>query len=67
MLLWLTAAEQKPFIVKIIEPPRDPTGLSEVIVQAIGFTGAVTLAAVLLGVLMAAVLFWIRSRRPLDH
>jgi len=51
-----------PIIVRIIEPPRDPTGLADVLLGSIGLTGAIVLAAVLLGVIMAAVLFWIRSR-----
>jgi hypothetical protein len=51
-----------PIIVKIIQPARDPIGLARIIFQAIGFTGAVTLLAVLLGLVLAGVMVWIRSR-----
>jgi len=53
-----------PIIVKLIEPPTDPTGIgiAHVIMQAMGFTGAVTLLAVVMGVLLAGVMYWVRSR-----
>jgi hypothetical protein len=52
-----------PIIVKIIEAPHDPTGLAGVLIGAIGLTGVIVLAAVTLGVLVGALIFWIRSRR----
>ena len=54
-----------PIIVKLIEPPSDPTGigLAHVIFQAMGFTAAVTLLAVALGVVLAAVMHWVRRRQ----
>ncbi|MGE5243172.1 MAG: hypothetical protein ACM3SQ_02965 [Betaproteobacteria bacterium] len=59
--------QQSPIIVKIVESPRDPTGISDVLIQALGFTGFVVLVAVVLGLAIGAVMFWIRSRRPLEH
>jgi hypothetical protein len=59
----MTQAEpSKPIIVKIIEPPHDPTGIADVLIGSLGLTGAILLAAVVMGVLMAGVLFWFRSR-----
>jgi hypothetical protein len=52
----------KPIIVKIVETPHDPTGLADVLIGAVGLTGAIALVAVLSGMLFAAVLFWYRSR-----
>ena len=54
-----------PVIVKIISPPKDTTGLStlaDVLIGSLGLTGAIVLGALLLGVVMAAVMFWFRSR-----
>ena len=56
---------QKPIIVKIIQPPKDPTGISDAIIQAIGLTGAITLLAIVCGVVIALVLFWSRWRHGL--
>ncbi len=56
-----------PVIVKIITPPRDPTGISDVIIGAIGLTGFIVVLAIVLGLLMAGILFWFRSRNPLSH
>ena len=54
---------QSPIIVKLIEPPKDPTGIADVIIGALGFTAAVTLLAVVLGLLLAAVMVWVRRRQ----
>jgi hypothetical protein len=53
----------KPLIVKIIEPPHDPTGIADVLIGSLGLTGAIVLMAVVCGVLFAGVMFWFRSRR----
>jgi hypothetical protein len=58
----VSAAQQNPIIVKVIEPPHDPTGISDVIIGAIGLTGAIVLAAVVIGLLFGGVMFWVRSR-----
>ena len=52
----------QPLIVKIVELPSDPTGLADVLIGALGLTGVIVVMAVLLGFVMGAVLFWIRSR-----
>ena len=57
--------QQNPIIVKIVEPPHDPTGLADVLIGSLGLTGAIVLAALLMGALFAGVLFWMRSRNPL--
>lgn len=72
MINFLAALQQsppadKPIIVKIITPPRDPTGISDVIIGSIGLTGAIVLLAIVLGLVMAGILFWVRSRNPLSH
>jgi hypothetical protein len=51
-----------PIIVKIIEPPSDPTGLADVLIGAIGLTGVIVLLAFLAGIVTAGLLFWIRRR-----
>ena len=53
---------QQPIIVKIVEPPGDPTGLAAVLIGALGLTGVIVVIAVVLGLVMAGVLSWIRSR-----
>ena len=61
-LLLHSASAQRPFIVRIVELPSDPTGLGEVMIGALGLTGVIVVMAMLLGLFMAGVLFWIRSR-----
>jgi hypothetical protein len=56
----------KPIIVSI---PKDPptselSGLADVLLGSLGLTGVIVIAAVLMGALMAGVMFWVRSRQP---
>jgi hypothetical protein len=53
-----------PIIVKIVQPEgkSDLEGLSDVLLGSLGLTGLITVAALLFGVAMAGVLFWVRSR-----
>jgi len=68
-LPWLSAVQQQPppppIIVKIVEPDNDPIGLANVVIGALGLSGALALCAILLGVLLAGLLFLVRSRHPL--
>jgi hypothetical protein len=52
-----------PIIVKIIEPPGDPTGgLGDLLLSALGVSGVMFLGAILMGIVMAGILYWLRSR-----
>ena len=59
----MIALQSSPIIVKIIEPPHDPTGLAGVLIGAIGLTGVIVLAAVTFGLVFGALIFWVRSKR----
>jgi hypothetical protein len=62
---WLLAQAQpsSPVIVKIIQPPHDPTGgLGDVLMGALGVSGVITVVAVLCGIVLGGLMFWIRSR-----
>ena len=52
-----------PVIVKIIVQPKDPTGLADVLMGALGLTGVLGVAAIAIGIAIGAVIFWMRSRR----
>lgn len=55
--------QQNPVIVRIIQTPKDTTGLSQlrdVLIGSIGLTGAIVLAALVFGAVVAAILFWVR-------
>lgn len=54
-------------VVKLIEPAKDPTGLADVLLGSLGLTGILALGAILLGVVLACLMFWVRSRAPFDH
>ena len=56
--------QSQPIIVKIITPEAksELSGLADVLLGSLGLTGVIALAAVLLGAVMAGVMFWVRSR-----
>jgi hypothetical protein len=59
-------AQQAPIIVRLA-PKKDPTGLADVLLGALGLTGVLVVGAILLGAAFAGILFLLRSRKPLDH
>ena len=58
---FMFSLQPAPIIIKINEPPEDPTGIVGVLIGALGLTGVLTLIALVAGLLMAGVLFWMRS------
>jgi len=61
----------KPIIVTIEKPQSQQDselkGLSDVLLGSLGLTGLLVLGALVLGIVAAAVMFWMRSSKPFDH
>ena len=55
--------QDAPVIVRIIETPKDPTGLADVLIGVLGLSSVLGLAAISIGVAIGALMFWVRSRR----
>ena len=55
--------EAAPVIVRIIEPPKDPTGLADVLVGVLGLSSVLGLAAISIGIAIGVLIFWVRSRK----
>jgi hypothetical protein len=51
---------QSPIIVKIVESKSG--GWQQLLLGSLGLTGIILLAAILGGLIVAAILFWTRSR-----
>jgi hypothetical protein len=56
-------ALQQPVMVRVVEQPIDSTTAADVLLGAIGLTGALILGALLLGALFGAVLIGIKKMR----
>jgi hypothetical protein len=53
-----------PIIVRIIETPKDPTeGLYNILISAMGVTGLLFAGAIVMGVVTAGILYWLRRSR----
>jgi len=54
--------------IRIADPHKDETaGLADVLLSSLGLTGVMVLIAIVAGAVMAGLLFFWRSRKPLDH
>ncbi len=63
----LALAQSQPGKPIIVRSPQDPpkselSGLADVLLGSLGLTGVIVIAAVLLGAVMAGIMFWVRSR-----
>ena len=59
----MASAPQQPVMVQIVEQPVDSTTVADVLVGAVGLTGALILGALLLGLLFGGVLIGIKKIR----
>jgi hypothetical protein len=53
-----------PIIVRMVGPATDTVGLGEVILGALGLTGAIALAALILGAVLGGFFILFRIRHP---
>jgi hypothetical protein len=53
----------QPIIVRVLDEPVKSTGVGDIILGALGITGVLLLAAVLLGALLGGLLIWIKKVR----
>jgi hypothetical protein len=65
----MTMLQQAPIIVQVVQQPVESTTLADVLIGAIGLTGALVLLAILLGGVFGGVLIGVkllRRRQNLD-
>ena len=53
----------QPIIVRVIEEPVESTGVADILVGALGLTGVMLLAALLLGAILGGILIAIKRFR----
>ena len=60
-LVWVQPA--RPIIVDITEPPKSELStLSQVLLGSLGLSGVLALMAILLGIGLGGLMFWLRRR-----
>ena len=61
--LFLQSKPDGPIIVDITEPPKSELStLSQVLLGSLGLSGALALTAILLGIGLGGLMFWIKRR-----
>jgi hypothetical protein len=55
-----------PIIVRVVGPPTESVSLGDVILQALGITGVLTLIAVVFGFALGALFIFMRARHPMN-
>lgn len=53
----------QPIVVRVVEPPVESTTIADVLVGALGLTGVLLLAALVLGGILGAVLIGVKRLR----
>ena len=53
----------QPIVVRVLDEPVKSTGVGDIIIGALGLTGVMVLAALLLGALLGGLLIWIKKLR----
>ena len=59
-------APPSPIIVRVVGPPTESATLGDVILQALGIAGVLTLIAVVFGLVLGGLFILMRIRRPLN-
>jgi hypothetical protein len=54
---------REPILVTVVEEPVESTGISDILVGALGLTGVMLLAAILLGALLGGILIGAKRLR----
>jgi hypothetical protein len=57
-------APASPIIVRVIGPPTDSVTLGDIIMQALGLTGMITLVAIVCGFVLGGLFIALRKRHP---
>jgi hypothetical protein len=60
-------APSSPILVRVVGPATDELSLGDVILSALGLTGAITAAAVVLGIVLGGMFILYRRRHPHNH
>jgi hypothetical protein len=55
--------QSAPIVVRVVEEPVESTGISDILIGALGLTGVMLLAALLLGALLGGILIAIKRIR----
>ena len=53
----------QPIVVHVIEEPVESTGISDILIGALGLTGVMLMAAILLGALLGGILIGMKRLR----
>ena len=61
------APPTSPILVRVIGPPSDEVTLGDVVLGALGLTGAITVAAIVLGIVLGVLFILYRRRHPHNH
>ena len=59
--------QSSPILVQVVGPASDELTLGDVILQALGLTGAIAGTAIVLGVLLGCAFINYRCRKPHNH
>lgn len=61
------APPTSPILVRVVGPATEEVTLGDVLLNALGLTGAITVAALVLGIVLGGLFILYRRRHPHNH
>ncbi len=61
------AQPTSPILVRVVGPATEEVTLGDVLLNALGLTGVITVSAVVLGIVLGGLFILYRRRRPHNH
>jgi hypothetical protein len=60
-------APTSPILVRVVGPATEEVTLGDVLINALGLTGAITVTAMVLGIVLGGLFILYRRRHPHNH
>jgi hypothetical protein len=60
-------APTSPILVRVVGPATEEVTLGDVLINALGLTGAITVSAMVLGIVLGGLFILYRRRHPHNH
>ena len=60
-------APASPILVRVVGPATEEVTLGDVLINALGLTGAITVTAMVLGIVLGGLFILYRRRHPHNH
>jgi hypothetical protein len=62
--VFISAPQAVPVVIRIVTKPTKELGVADVVLNGLGLTGIILIAALLFGALLGGLFIWLKHRMP---